>query len=139
MHRMSLLVAKMKHDGCWEAHSLDENGQLVYDFKKDKRFEHFINGETSHKDYTKEKSLYLTMIQDFNDAGFRKADGSMLNGEEMDALPQAYTRQEGQSIKNYADLLYGHYDDESRSLLCDTFFGAFFLQYKTYLTAKLEQ
>lgn len=139
MHRMSLLVAKMKHDGCWEAHSLDENGQLVYDFKKDKRFEHFVKGETSHKDYTKEKSLYLTMIQDFNDAGFRKADGSMLNGEEMDALPQAYTRQEGQSIKNYADLLYGHYDDESRSLLCDTFFGAFFLQYKTYLTAKLEQ
>ena len=139
MHRMSLLVAKMMSDGCFEAHSIDENGVLVYDFKKDKRFQHLINNDTDSPEYIKEKSLYLTMIDDFNRTGFKNPDGSDLNGENLDALPQAYTRQEGQSIKNYADFLYGHYDDESRSLLCDTMFGSIFLQYKTFLTAKLEQ
>ena len=51
MHRVSILVAKMMGDGCWEAHSLNEDGQLVYDFKKDKRFEQYLNGNTEHKDY----------------------------------------------------------------------------------------
>lgn len=139
MHRMGILIAKMKGDGCFDAHSIDKNGKLVYDFKKDKRFQHLVNNETTHPDYLKEKSLYCTMIDDFNTAGFRNADGSLLNAEKMDALPQAYTRTEGQSLKNYADLLYGHYDEESKSLLCDTFIGSIFLQYKTYITAKLEQ
>lgn len=139
LHRMSLLVAKMKSDGCFDAYSLDENGVLKYDFKKDKRFEHLVKGDTSHSDYLKEKSLYLSMIDDFNRTGFKKVDGSQLNGENLDELPQAYTRTEAQSIKNYADLLYGHYDEESRSLICNTLFGAVFMQYKTYLTAKLEQ
>lgn len=77
------------------------------------------------------------MIDEFNKEGVRNPDGSML--KEGDALPQAYTSKEAQSVRNYADLLYGHYDDESRSLICDSLFGAFFLQYKTFLTAKLEQ
>lgn len=139
LHRMAILVAKMKSDGCFDAYSLDENGLLKYDFKKDKRFEHFVKGETTNENYLKEKSLYLTMIDEFNKTGFTNPDGTKLNAENMDALPQAYTRIEGQSIKNFADLLYGHYDDESKSLLCDTFLGSIFLQYKTFLTAKLEQ
>lgn len=139
MHRMSLLIAKMKGDGCFDAHSLDENGRLKYDFKKDGRFQHLINNDTSSPEYLKEKSLYLSMIEEFKKDGFRNEDGSELNGDNLDALPQAYTRQEGQSIKNYADYLYGHYDEESKSLLYDSFLGSIFLQYKTYLTSRLEQ
>ena len=139
MHRMSLLIAKMKGDGCFEAHSLDEDGRLKYDFKKDGRFQHLINNDTSSPEYLKEKSLYLAMIDEFKKDGFKNEDGSELNGENLDALPQAYTRQEGQSIKNYADYLYGHYDEESKSLLYDSFLGSIFLQYKTYLTSRLEQ
>jgi hypothetical protein len=30
-HRMTILVAKMMADGCWEAHSLDEKGFIKYD------------------------------------------------------------------------------------------------------------
>ena len=138
MHRMSILVAKMKADGCFDAHSLVD-GKLVYDFHKDKRFQHFLNNEFTHPDYLKEKSLYETMIDNFNTEGFRNKDGSKLDASKKDALPQAYTRTEGQSVKNYADLLYGHYDEESKSLLYDTFLGSFFLQYKTYLTSRLEQ
>ena len=136
MHRVSILVAKMMGDGCWEAHSL-EDGKLKYDFKKDKRFQHFINNETDHKDYLKEKSLYLTMMEEFIKQGYTKDDGTLL--KIGDDLPQAYTNKEAQTIKNYADLLYGHYDDSSRSLLVDTFLGSFIMQYKTYITAKFEQ
>ena len=137
LHRVSILVAKMMGDGCWEAHSIDSDGKLVYDFKKDGRFQHYLNNETSHKDYLKEKSLYLTMIDAFNEEGYRKEDGSKL--KEGDDLPQAYTQTEARSIKNFGDLLYGHYDEESKSLFCDTFVGSFILQYKTFLTSKLEQ
>lgn len=137
LHRVSILVAKMMGDGCWEAHSLGEDGELIYDFKKDQRFQHYLNNETSHKDYLKEKSLYLTMIEKFNDEGYHKKDGSQL--EVGDDLPQAYTQTEANSIKNFSDLLYGHYDEESKSLFCDTFIGSFMMQYKTFLTSKLEQ
>lgn len=136
MHRVSILVAKMMGDGCWEAHELVD-GQLVYNFKKDKRFEQYLAGNTSHKDYLTQKSLYETMIDEFNQSGYTKEDGSKL--EIGDDLPQAYTNREAQSIKNYADLLYGHYDESSRALINDTFLGSFFLQYKTYITAKFEQ
>lgn len=130
LHRVSILVAKMMGDGCWDAHTLNAEGKLTYDFKKDKRFEHYITNDTSHKDYLKEKSLYLKMIDEFNKQGY--------NLQEGDALPQAYTQTEASSIKNFGDLLYGHYDEESKSLFCDTFVGTFFMQYKTFLTSKLE-
>lgn len=139
LHRVSILVAKMMGDGCWEAHSINENGELVYDFTKDKRFQHFINDETSHPDYLKEKSLYEKMIELFNTEGYRKKDGSLLSIKDKDALPMAYTQTEAASIKNFSDLMYGHYDEESKSLFCDTFLGTFIMQYKTFLTSKLEQ
>ena len=137
LHRVSILVAKMMGDGCWEAHSLDENGKLVYNFKNDKRFEHYNNNDVDHKDYLKEKALYETMLEQFIAEGYKKEDGSDL--KIGDDLPNAYTQREAQSIKNFGDLLYGHYDEESKSLFCDTFLGTFIMQYKTFLTSKLEQ
>ena len=137
LHRVSILVAKMMGDGCWDAHTVDADGRLVYDFKKDGRFQHYINNETDHKDYLKERSLYITMIEKLNSEGYRKADGTEL--QEGDDLPQAYTQSEAATIKNFGDLLYGHYDEESKSLFCDTFLGTFIMQYKTFLTSKLEQ
>lgn len=77
------------------------------------------------------------MLEKFTAEGYRKADGSEL--KEGDDLPQAYTQTEANTIKNFGDLLYGHYDEESKSLFCDTFLGSFIMQYKTFLTSKLEQ
>lgn len=136
-HRMSILVAKMMGDGSWEAHSLDADGFLKYNWKKDKRFAAYVAGDTSHKDYLYQKTLYLKYIEEYNRIGYKKADGTEY--KEGDDLPQAYPPREGQRLKNFADLLYGHYDDESRSLINDTFVGAFFMQYKTFVTAKIEQ
>ena len=136
-HRMGILIAKMMGDGCWEAHYLNEQGELVYDFRKDKRFEAYIKGDTSDPRYLEQKTLYLKNIEEWNAQGYTKEDGSFL--KEGDDLPYAYTNREGQSVKNYADLLYGHYDDESRGLINDMFLGSFFMQYKTFMTAKMEQ
>lgn len=137
MHRVSILVAKMMGDGCWDAHVLNDDGELVYDYKLDNRFKDYRENNTSSPNYLKQKSLYLKMLEEFKKEGLTNKDGSEL--KEGDDLPQAYTSKTAQAIKNYSDLLYGHYDDESRSLLCDTFVGSFFLQYKTFVTAKLEQ
>lgn len=136
-HRMAILIAKMIGDGCWDAHSLNDEGELVYDFKKDKRFEAYIKGDTSDPKYIEQKTLYLKNIEEWNAQGYTKSDGTFL--QEGDDLPNAYTNREGQSVKNYADLLYGHYDDESRGLINDMFLGSFFMQFKTFITAKLEQ
>lgn len=136
-HRMAILIAKMMDDGCWDALSTNENDELVYDFKKDKRFEAYIKGDITNSKYLEQKTLYLKNLEEWNAQGYRKPDGTTL--KEGDDLPQPYTNREGQSIKNYADILYGHYDDESRSLMNDMFIGTFFMQYKTFVTAKLEQ
>lgn len=136
MHRMSIMVAKMMADGCWEAHELVD-GKLVYNFKKDARFKEYLANNISHKDYLKQKALYETMIEEFNKSGYTKEDGTQL--KVGDDLPRAYTNIEAQGIKNYADLLYGHYDESSKALVNDMFIGSFMLQYKTYITAKFEQ
>jgi hypothetical protein len=77
------------------------------------------------------------MIEQLDTEGYRKKDGSRL--KIGDDLPMAYTQTEAASIKNFSDLMYGHYDEESKSLFCDTFLGTFIMQYKTFLTSKLEQ
>ena len=137
-HRMAILIAKMMDDGVWDAYSLDENDQLKYDFTKDKRFEVYLNGDTSNPKYNEQRTLFLKNIEEWNAQGYRKDDGSVLTENDR-FLPQPYTNREAQSVKNYADILYGHYDDESRSLMNDMFLGSFFMQFKTFVTAKLEQ
>lgn len=136
-HRVTILVAKMMSDGCFDAHSIDENGMLKYDVTKDKRFEQFLKGNTSHKDYYYQRALYEANINEWNAKGYnlRMDDGT----GKPDALPHAYTTIEASSIKNFSEILYGHYDSESRALINDLFLGSFFMQFKTYIVAKMEQ
>ena len=136
-HRMTILVAKMMSDGCFEAYSLDENGVLKYDVTKDKRFEQFLKGNTAHKDYYYQRALYEVNVNEWNAKGYnlRMNDGT----GKPDALPHAYTTLEASSIKNFSEILYGHYDSESRALINDLFLGSFFMQFKTYVVAKMEQ
>jgi hypothetical protein len=65
-NRMSLFVAKMIEDGCFDAHYLDQNGMLKYDIKKDKRFEKLIelgwNSTSTDPEYLKQKALYRAMV-----------------------------------------------------------------------------
>ena len=51
----------MLADGSYEAHSVDKLGNLVYDMKKDKRFEALFNSPKGSAEYNKAKALYLTV------------------------------------------------------------------------------
>ena len=54
----------MMDDGCWEAFSLDENDQLQYDVKKDKRFSVYFSGDTSNPKYDEQRTLFLKNIEE---------------------------------------------------------------------------
>lgn len=155
-HRMGMLIAKMMGDGVFNedltksAYYLNEEGDLVYDWTKDERFAicaaGLKSGDTvefakANPEFANQHALYMEHIAELNRLGkkFKDELGFEREYQEGDALPQAYLPREIQAIKNYADLLYGHYDDESRSLIHDMFLGSFFMQYKTYITSRIEQ
>lgn len=131
-HRLGLLIAKMIHDGCWEAYSVVDD-ELVYDFKKDARFS-LLNDSSADKKsvkYKKQKALYTTMREQFNREGWHLQDG--------DALPRAYTIQESTSIKSFAEMCFGHYDRSTQMLMKHMFLGSLLLQFRTFVSAKMEQ
>jgi len=55
---------------------------------------------------------------------------------EGDALPQAYTVKDKESLKSFADLAYGFYDHERKSMFNKTATGIVFMQFMTFWTAK---
>ena len=134
VNRMSLFLAKMLKDGCYEAHSVDENGNLVYDPKKDKRFSYYlemrdkygmrwVNGDEK---YNLQRSLYLNSLEEFN--GERTVLGIDKLSEE-DMLPRAYTAKEKDSIKSFTDTAYGYYDIDRSPLIQHKAVGIIFGQY----------
>lgn len=137
-HRMGILIAQMLHDGCWDAHTQDEYGLLVYDFKKDARFNLLTNpnANKNSKEYKEQLDLYLTMAEQFRVEGY---DIPQITNNHIPPLPRAYTVQEGLSIKSFADLCFGYYDKRTQMLAKHMFLGSFFLQFRTFLSAKLEQ
>lgn len=62
----------MIHDGCWEAYSLNSDDELVYDFKKDKRFDVFTaaGADVNSEAYKRQEGLYEAYRQQFNQEGW---------------------------------------------------------------------
>jgi len=48
VNRLTLFVAKMVHDGCYDAHVM-ENGELKYNPTKDKRFQIYFAKREQYK------------------------------------------------------------------------------------------
>ena len=135
-NRMTIVIAKMKADGIWDALEV-KDGQLIYNYKKDKRFEAFSNGQTSNPNYKNQQALYYTMAQQFVKEGVINPDGSKF--EIGQPLPYAWTNQEAESIKSLCDLIYGYYSHEKKSLIHATFLGSLYMQMKTYWSGKKNQ
>ena len=129
-NRMLIFIAQMKHDGCFDAHSVVD-GALVYDFKKDKRFSEYAAGHTSSPEYGKQKALYDVMRADFNKYGENIMEG--------DALPRAYNLKQRESLKMFADGIHGYYDHETKIMFNNNIVGMMFLQFKRWLTSKKDQ
>ena len=140
-NRLTLFIAKMMEDGCFEAHSLGKDGNLVYDFKKDKRFselnKHGLNSNYRGEEYLEQKGLYLAMCEQFQLEGrnfIEYGENGKVIYKEFD---RAYTTKQRNSIKEVADTAYGYYDHETKSLVDLGFFGLIYKQFQVFLTAKM--
>ena len=135
LNRMVLFVAKMNHDGCYDAYELDSTKRLVYDWRKDKRFNLYAKGEDgfriNQEEYNKQKSLYYSLIRAFNLEGYRKENGEQLNYS--DDLPDAYTLQEIQTFKTFSDNIYGSYNRSTRAKYENTAIGRNFMFFSTWM------
>ena len=123
-NRLSLFLAKMIHDGSYDAHSL-VNGEFKYDPKKDKRFSYYLENRENFKDskgnyipktgdekYNKQRQLYLLIMQQINDELIIDGEPTLT---ESDMLTKAYSDKERQSFKTFVDLAYGYYDKDAQS------------------------
>lgn len=136
-HRMTLFIAQMIKDGCYEAHTI-ENGIMKYNWKLDKRFSLVVSGDKSNPEYAKQYGLLKRMQQEFNADGYRKEDGSSYSDIE-DGIPECYTARDRSSLKMFSDLIHGYYDHESKILLNNMVLGTMFLHFKQWLAAKKDQ
>lgn len=132
-NRMTLFIAKMIQDGSLNAHKVVD-GELKYDWRFDKRFDIYAKGAKNHPDYDKQKGMYLTLLHDFNAQNL--TDVPLKEG---DALPQAYTYKDIESLKSFSNLIHGYYDQDAKMQFQQTWFGVSFMQFKGWLKAKVDQ
>ena len=138
-NRMTIFVAQMMKDGSWEAHSVDpKTNQLVYDWKKDKRFRAYATNDKSDMEaYNKAKALYYAIAQQLVREGARNKDGTLF--KIGDALPKAYSNKESEAKKAVGDTMYGYYDSTKKSLMQATFIGGLMMQMRTFWSGKKNQ
>lgn len=127
-HRMSLVIAQMMHDGTWEACTF-KDGQLKYDWKKDKRFNLLANprADKNSKEYKKQLTDWR-WLRDMLD----KENGTKT--KDFGELSSPYERAKIERLKNFSDMTYGFYDHETRMMFESTLMGSFMMQFRTYLT-----
>jgi hypothetical protein len=134
--RMSIFEAQMRKDGSLEAHT-KVDGRLVYDYKKDKRYEAMFTHPQGSQEYNEAYARYLVAAKQFQEEGVLKEDGTEF--KIGDALPRAYTNKEASSMKAIADNVYGYYNNETKSMMGSMLLGGLFTQMKTYWSAKKNQ
>lgn len=127
LNRMTLFVAKLHHDGAYDAYSLDENHRLKYDWRKDKRFEAYAAGRTSDEKYNEQRALYYSMIRAFN------VENPKTQLAYTDDLPDAYTPEQIRAIKTLGESIYGAYDQSSKAKYENIAIGRNFMFFSTWM------
>lgn len=143
-NRMTIFESYMRHDGTYEAHYLNEDGELIYDFNLDPRFSTLVKGDVNNPKYREQEALYRAMAKQFEIEGAIYPDGTKFKLEPpkkgvYKPLPQAYTNKQARSYKSMADKLYGYYSHEKRALMQASLLGALFWQMNTYWSGKKNQ
>lgn len=135
VNRMTLLIAKMIHDGSLDAHSVNKDGILEYNVAKDKRYSYYFEKRKLYKYeyhksdniYNEQRSLYLKALEIYN--AEQATQGKSPLKEENEKLPIAYTSKERDDIKNFSDMAYGYYDHERTPLAKHSAIGSLFGQF----------
>jgi hypothetical protein len=120
-NRLSIFLAKMIHDGSYEAHILVD-GVFKYDPTKDKRFEYYLSNRDKHMKsgkyipaagdfkYNEQRQRYILLQQQLN----KEYKGEVIF-EEEDLPNKAYSEIERTSMKSFTDMAYGYYDKDAQS------------------------
>ena len=153
--RNGIFLAKMLSDGVVNkdgsgAYHLDASGELIYDFNLDPRFDALRKWDTKHPKFYEQLALYNAIAEDLNlrilhsdgngDVSklYKKLDITN-SAEDVKPLFEGYLRSEIAGVRNHADTLYGHYNDENQMLVQDKFLGHFIMSFKTYVSSRIEQ
>jgi len=145
-NRMALYLAKMIHDGCYDAHSLDKDGYLKYDPTKDKRFSYYLENRDKVKDssgnyiikkgdekYNFQRNLYRLQMDYMNNESF----GERKHLTEKDMLPEPYCLQERDSFKAFSDTIYGYFTKDSQAQWENQWYGIIWGQFMQFWPGKM--
>lgn len=111
LNRMVLFIAKLKHDGSIGAYSVS-NGQLVYNWRNDKRFNLLASNDKSNLEkYNYQKGLYLSLLKALNEEDPSRNLDISLSTE----LPEGYTLNQIEKIKLLGDTIYGSYNRSTKA------------------------
>ena len=90
------------------------------------------------EEYNKQRSKYLSLLRQFNNEGKRIYDDKHPEGrplQEGDALPDAYTESQIGVFKNFADNIYGSYNQSTRAKYEQTALGRQFGIFSTWMNS----
>lgn len=131
LNRMTLFVAKCMHDGVWDAFSLDAQGNLKYDWTKDKRFAALKTAPEGSDAYKKALSAYYSAIREYNeehpDAPIEKPDN------DWPSLPEPYSRRMVNAIRALGDNIYGSYDKGKKAMYEHASYGFLLGSFSTWM------
>lgn len=145
-NRVVLFVAKMLHEGSYDAHYM-ENDELMYDPTKDKRFEYYFSEREKYRKsktefgvasndtkYNEQRRKYLFLINELN-------KDSALFGKKLtenDLANKAYPDIERDSFKSFTDMAYGYYDKDSQQQASNLWWGQTWLQFMQFWPGKMK-
>lgn len=133
LNRMVYFVAKAIQDGVWDALSLDVNGHIKYDWKKDKRFKLLADNDQSNKEeYLKQKGLFIAYVKLWN----QEHPNEIIS--DYSTLPMPYSNQEVNQIHAEADRIWGSYDRSTKALGEHAIMGLTFGMFMTWMSGQIE-
>ena len=138
LNRMTLFVARLIHDGVWDALSINKDGDLVYNWENDQRFSYYAknrhNPPKNDEKYLKQKGAYLSCILQYN----REHLDNPLNIQDPDvALPSPYTSEQVEGIKAVANSIYGSYDKSTKAMYEHIAIGQALGQFTTWMNGMI--
>ena len=129
LNRMVLFMGKLKHDGSHGAYSIVD-GKLVYNWRMDKRFNLLASNDKSDVEaYNKQKALYLSQIMKFNEENPEANLPVSLDTN----LPDGYTQNQIDEIKNLGDTIYGSYNRSTKAMYENLAIGSQFGVFSTWM------
>jgi len=119
-----IMVAIMKKDGAYEAYSV-EDGKLIYDVKKDRRF--YGNGGTQTAE---QKALLEMAIKEARNDGTLDKEGKLTRG---------YSSTDIHQIKDYVVEAFSSMDMDSRNAMATTLFGKMLGKFRSWYAARVRK